>query len=165
MFELPSGKVDPSDHTVFSALTRELLEETGLHVTSVVGELDPFSYHTEKAIKGQNGTQIVSKDCIQLNYVVDTDGGEVVVGQSKGTFEVCLGVIDGCCTFSHHGGYGGCHQECFFLGGRKFEKVEMVICEAIASCYCCTVYVHVHLGSLLFISFYPRLVETRTDQA
>lgn len=69
--------------SVFSALTRELLEETGLIVTSVVGELDPFTYLTEHAIKGQNGTQVISEDCIQLNYVVNTDGGKVVINPKE----------------------------------------------------------------------------------
>ncbi len=83
MFELPSGKVDPSDHCVFSALSRELFEETGLNVTSVVGEVIPFTYFTEKAIKGQYGTQIVSKDCIQLNSVVNADSSKVVVNPKE----------------------------------------------------------------------------------
>lgn len=83
MFELPSGKVDFSDHSVFSALARELLEETGLKATTVVGELDPFTYITEKTV---NGMQIASskKVCIQLNYVVViADGGEVVVNPKE----------------------------------------------------------------------------------
>lgn len=61
------------------ALTRKLLGETKLNVTSVVGELNPFICLTKKAIKGQNGTLIVSEDCIQLNYSVNADGGKVVI--------------------------------------------------------------------------------------
>lgn len=45
--------------------------------------MNPFTYLTQKTVKGQYGTQIASKDCIQLNYVVNVDGGKFVVNPKE----------------------------------------------------------------------------------
>ncbi|KAH6716180.1 hypothetical protein BKA61DRAFT_672462 [Leptodontidium sp. MPI-SDFR-AT-0119] len=54
VFKLPGGKVDPDDPTIKHA-----------------SQLKPMIYTTEKAVVNDTGREIlVSKSCIQLNYVV-----------------------------------------------------------------------------------------------
>jgi 8-oxo-dGTP pyrophosphatase MutT (NUDIX family) len=74
VFEMPGGKVDPTDATIADAVTREVLEESGLRVKGFVAGLPPLVYMTEKTIKGDDGVErLVSKKCIQLNFVVGVD--------------------------------------------------------------------------------------------
>lgn len=125
MFELPSGKVDSSDHSVLSALIRELLEESRLNVTSVVGELNPFTYLTQKTVKGQYGTQIASKDCIQLNYVVNVDGGKVVVNPNEHS-EFIWAPLD-VERLDITEGMKGVIRNAFSWAGEKYENAEGMI--------------------------------------
>ncbi|KAL7915768.1 hypothetical protein GGI35DRAFT_485310 [Trichoderma velutinum] len=78
VFEIPSGKVDPSDSTLKYALAREVKEETGLDITEIFAELSPMVYTTEKKIKNEAGDRsFVSKSAIQLNFVVSVSDGMV----------------------------------------------------------------------------------------
>ncbi|KAM0259244.1 hypothetical protein ACHAQJ_003449 [Trichoderma viride] len=78
VFELPSGKVDPDDPTLKHALFREINEETGLDVAEILAELKPMIYTTEKVVISATGEKdIISKNAIQLNYVVLTSPGDV----------------------------------------------------------------------------------------
>lgn len=78
VFELPSGKVDPNDPTIKSALTREVKEETSLDVTEIIAELNPMIYTTEKTVADDTGRDVlISKSAIQLNYIVSVSGGEL----------------------------------------------------------------------------------------
>ena len=83
VFELPNGNVDTSDPVVLSGLMREMLEETGLNVTRIIGEVNPFAYLTEETVNDKTGKRIVSKQCIQLNYVVEVKGGGVVINPAE----------------------------------------------------------------------------------
>ena len=100
VFELPSGKVDPSDPTIEYALAREVQEETGLDITKVLAELKPMIYTTEKSVIDDTGREsLVSKSAIQLNYVVSVSGGEVKLSadehsESKWATEEDLGDLD-----------------------------------------------------------------------
>jgi 8-oxo-dGTP pyrophosphatase MutT (NUDIX family) len=84
VFEMPSGKVDPTDATIADAVTREVLEESGLYVKSFVAGLPPLIYMTEKTIKGDDEVErLVSKKCIQLNFVVGVDKVEFRVNPGE----------------------------------------------------------------------------------
>lgn len=43
-WELPSGKVEPHDADLYTALRREVSEETGLHIADITGYLGAFDY-------------------------------------------------------------------------------------------------------------------------
>jgi 8-oxo-dGTP pyrophosphatase MutT (NUDIX family) len=78
VFELPSGKVDPEDPTIKHALFREVLEETSLEIKKIFADLKPMLYMTEKKIINDAGREILlSKKCIQLNYVVSVSDADV----------------------------------------------------------------------------------------
>ncbi|KAH9210434.1 NUDIX hydrolase domain-like protein [Leptodontidium sp. 2 PMI_412] len=80
VFKLPGGKVDPDDPTIKHALVREMQEETGLEINNIFTELKPMIYTTEKAVVNDTGREIlVSKSCIQLNYVVSVADSDVDV--------------------------------------------------------------------------------------
>jgi 8-oxo-dGTP pyrophosphatase MutT (NUDIX family) len=80
VFELPSGNVDETDPTLVHALAREVEEETGLNITYVLSELlPPFEYETSKMVGGVQ----VSKSCVQVNFVVEVEGDEIVVNPEE----------------------------------------------------------------------------------
>jgi len=62
MFELPGGGVEP-DETFMQAVERELLEETGLKLRSILGMFLGFDYTTPKKPKVR-----------QFNFLVEADG-------------------------------------------------------------------------------------------
>jgi 8-oxo-dGTP diphosphatase len=66
IWELPSGKVEPGE-TLVDALTREVLEETGLAVTTVRSHMGSFDY--------QSGS---GKQSRQYNFAVDVATPEPV---------------------------------------------------------------------------------------
>lgn len=65
LVELPSGTVDAGED-LLTALAREVQEETGLAVTSVLAYLDSFDY-----------TSSSGKKTRQFNFLVETGQGEV----------------------------------------------------------------------------------------
>ncbi|KAF8347739.1 NUDIX hydrolase domain-like protein [Amanita rubescens] len=70
-YELPGGNVEDSDKTILDAAVREAAEETGLIVSNIVGEIQPFEYSIEKILAAEEGaipTAIV-RTTIQLNFV------------------------------------------------------------------------------------------------
>lgn len=90
MFELPSGKVEDGDATLGAALRREVAEETGLRITSVVREMQPFEYVTSKTVDGQ----VVYKSCLQLNFIVNVGDGEVKVNPNEHAVAVWADMVD-----------------------------------------------------------------------
>lgn len=64
--ELPSGGVDPGE-SLLQGLTREIREETGLQVKSVVRYIDSFDYASSSG-----------KQTRQWNFVVDASGHQRV---------------------------------------------------------------------------------------
>lgn len=82
VFELPSGNVDDTDASLESALCREVEEETGRKVATFISELEPhFKYQTTKLVEGVQ----VTKSCVQVNFVVVIDPGDVVVNPEEHT--------------------------------------------------------------------------------
>ncbi|KAI9739316.1 MAG: hypothetical protein M1834_007529 [Cirrosporium novae-zelandiae] len=80
VFELPSRNVDPDDPTLKHALVREMQEETDLEINDIVAESKPMIFTTEKAVVDNTGREIlVSKSCIQLNYVVSVSDSDAHV--------------------------------------------------------------------------------------
>lgn len=68
--------MDDSDESLAHALAREVFEETGLVVNTVVEEMMPsFKYETVKTVGGRE----VRKSCVQVNFLVECDGDEVRV--------------------------------------------------------------------------------------
>lgn len=67
LVELPSGVVDENEH-VLSALFREVFEETGLSISSVLAYIGSFDY-----VSGSG------KQARQFNFLVETESGEVVL--------------------------------------------------------------------------------------
>jgi 8-oxo-dGTP pyrophosphatase MutT (NUDIX family) len=63
-WELPGGHVESADATIIHAIFRETLEETGLHVTHINGEFEPFVYPTASGEK-----------TLQLNFAVSIEEG------------------------------------------------------------------------------------------
>ena len=65
------SNVEDSDKTILDAAVREAAEETGLIVSNIVGEIQPFEYSIEKILAAEKGgipTAIV-RTTIQLNFV------------------------------------------------------------------------------------------------
>ena len=88
VFELPSGNVDETDPTLGHALAREVKEETGLTITSVLSELlPPFEYETSKMVGGVQ----VSKSCVQVNFVVEVEGDQIVVNLDEHSVGIWAG--------------------------------------------------------------------------
>jgi 8-oxo-dGTP pyrophosphatase MutT (NUDIX family) len=100
VFELPSGKVDPGDETLKHALVREVMEETGLDVVEILSDLNPMTYSTEKTVVDDSGKEvIISKNAIQLNFVVSASAGTVTLNpdehsDSRWTTEEDLNKLD-----------------------------------------------------------------------
>jgi 8-oxo-dGTP diphosphatase len=65
LVEFPSGTVDAGED-LLTALTREVQEETGLAVTSILAYLGPFDY-----------TSGSGKKTRQFNFLVETAPGEI----------------------------------------------------------------------------------------
>jgi 8-oxo-dGTP diphosphatase len=65
LFELPSGGVE-ADEGILEALTREVEEETGLRVGTVVAYAGSFDYQTPRT----------GHSARQFNFVVEVNGGE-----------------------------------------------------------------------------------------
>jgi 8-oxo-dGTP pyrophosphatase MutT (NUDIX family) len=88
VFELPSGNVDETDPTLGHALAREVQEETGLNITSVLSELlTPFEYETSKMVEDVQ----VSKSCVQVNFVVEVEDDEIVVNPEEHSVGIWAG--------------------------------------------------------------------------
>jgi 8-oxo-dGTP pyrophosphatase MutT (NUDIX family) len=79
VFEIPGGKVDANDPSIKHAITREVLEETGLAVTEFLAEVTPMLYTTEKQVGGE----VIRKRAIQLNYVVACSEGEIKLSSDE----------------------------------------------------------------------------------
>lgn len=90
MFELPSGNVDDTDATLGAALRREVAEETGLGITSVISEMQPFEYVTSKTVEGV----VVCKICLQLNFIVNVGDYEVKIDPAEHSVAVWADVVD-----------------------------------------------------------------------
>lgn len=91
VFEIPGGKVDESDPSVRAALTREVVEETGLAVSRILNALQPFTYTNEKQNRPQRPLRCYPVIALQLSYVVEVQGNgdDFVVNpneHSKGTW-------------------------------------------------------------------------------
>jgi 8-oxo-dGTP pyrophosphatase MutT (NUDIX family) len=61
-WELPGGHVESADATIIHAIFRETLEETGLYVTHINGEFEPFVYPVASGEK-----------TLQLNFAVSIE--------------------------------------------------------------------------------------------
>lgn len=98
MFELPSGNIGPTDPSLTHALAREVEEETGLTATRVVEELlPPFEYETSKEYEVRQAVQSpqgwyetgkisnfeITNTCIQVNFLVEVEDGEVKVNPEE----------------------------------------------------------------------------------
>jgi len=71
VYELPGGHVEDSDKTILDAAIREAMEETGLTVSNIVGEIPPFEYSVEKIFAAEGGAvpAAVVRSTIQLNFM------------------------------------------------------------------------------------------------
>jgi 8-oxo-dGTP diphosphatase len=65
LFELPSGGVE-ADEGILEALTREVREETGLRIATVVAYAGSFDYQSRRSGRAAR----------QFNFVVEVNGGE-----------------------------------------------------------------------------------------
>jgi 8-oxo-dGTP pyrophosphatase MutT (NUDIX family) len=65
-WELPGGHVEQTDETVAHAVKREVLEETSLVVSEIIGEIEPMTWESKSASN------------FQLNYVVTVQPGVTV---------------------------------------------------------------------------------------
>ncbi|KAE8369794.1 NUDIX hydrolase domain-like protein [Aspergillus caelatus] len=65
-WELPGGHVEQTDETVAHAVAREVLEETSLTVSEIIGEIEPMTWESK------------TKSNFQLNYVVTVQPGVTV---------------------------------------------------------------------------------------
>ncbi|RKP38092.1 NUDIX hydrolase domain-like protein, partial [Dimargaris cristalligena] len=70
-FELPGGHMEPTDATVLHAVVRETQEETGLKVTKITTEFEPFEYQTQTEPVAQTITTL------QLNFRVQVYPGPI----------------------------------------------------------------------------------------
>jgi len=90
-YELPGGHVEDSDKTILDAAVREAVEETGLILSNIVGEISPLEYSVEKILATAEGavpTAIV-RSTIQLNFVA-----QIVPFGSTNAFEVKLNPVE-----------------------------------------------------------------------
>ena len=67
VWELPGGHVEVTDESVVHAVAREVLEETHLIVSNIVGEIEETTWESKDQ----------SKSNIQLNHVVTVQEGDV----------------------------------------------------------------------------------------
>ena len=74
IFELPSGKVEDTDATIFDGLKREVREETGLEIARVHGMVEPMYYTIERRIE-DGGEEVEGKrTTVQMNFVCEVEG-------------------------------------------------------------------------------------------
>jgi len=86
-----SSHVEDSDKTILDAAVREAVEETGLILSNIVGEISPLEYSVEKILATAEGavpTAIV-RSTIQLNFVA-----QIVPFGSTNAFEVKLNPVE-----------------------------------------------------------------------
>ncbi|KAF5530384.1 hypothetical protein FMEXI_13580 [Fusarium mexicanum] len=76
VFEIPGGKVNETDPSIYDAISREVAEETGLTILKVVSSLKPFSYTTEKQVGQGPSIKTIRKVALQLSYLVQVQQGE-----------------------------------------------------------------------------------------
>ena len=70
IFEIPGGKVEDSDTTILDAVKREVLEETGMEVTEVVGAIGSFDYALKKKILDDADSEnLIWYTSLQFNFV------------------------------------------------------------------------------------------------
>ena len=73
VFEIPGGHVEDDDASIFEAVKREVKEEAKLSVTRVVGQIESFSYASQKKVEKSAGEEVSERVSLQLNFVCMTD--------------------------------------------------------------------------------------------
>lgn len=74
VFEIPGGKVDAQDTCIRDAIAREVVEETGLHVSAITAALPTMKYTTRKTTRAEAGLEVViERHALQLSYIVSID--------------------------------------------------------------------------------------------
>ncbi|KAG6989932.1 hypothetical protein G7Y79_00061g093190 [Physcia stellaris] len=90
IFEIPGGNVEDSDRSMADAVMREVLEETAMNVSKIIGAVEPFVYSMEKKITGADGAEIsTSKTSLQLNFICEVTSSDFAVDpheHSEGRF-------------------------------------------------------------------------------
>jgi 8-oxo-dGTP pyrophosphatase MutT (NUDIX family) len=66
-----SSHVEDSDKTILDAAVRETVEETGLIVSNIAGEIPPLEYSVEKIFAAEEGAvpAAIVRSTIQLNFM------------------------------------------------------------------------------------------------